>query len=84
MNHVSVIVTKVGAKEISVPIRICLQRLFKLKIYRKLSPSHNSQLNPVVVDNPESYKITNSAENSTNVIIKNDQNEDTDHPTIEI
>ena len=81
-----------GAKRYSVSLPNCLQQWFwKLcwnKNYTKLYPSHNSQLNPKIVHTPENYKIINrfinSAEDSTHVIFKNDQNEDADHPKIEI
>ena len=61
MNHVSAIVANVGAKDISVFIRICSQRPVEenfviLKNHRKLSPSHNSPLNPVIENTPNNYK----------------------------
>ena len=46
----------------------CLQRpvkenFVKLKNYKKFFPSHNSQLNPIIVNTPESYNFIDSAEN---------------------
>ena len=54
----------------------------------KFSPSQEFQLIPKIVYTPENYKIIrrsiNSAEDSSNVIIKNDQNYNADRFKIEI
>ena len=80
LSHSSTTVTKVGGIENPVSIPGCSQQrlLKKISNFEKFSPSQKFQLIPKIVYTPENYKIirrfTNSAEDLSNVIIKNDQN----------
>ena len=61
MNHTSAIVTRVGAKEISVSFRIVIaavtENILEIKNYSSTFPSYNSSLNPFIVNNPNNYKF---------------------------
>ena len=61
MNHTSAIVAKLGAKEISVSLRIVKaavkENILEIKNYSSTFPSYNSSLNPFTVSNHNNYKF---------------------------
>ena len=82
LSHVPTVVRKVGVRGNLVYIPGCsqqrlLKKNYRVRNYKKFSPLQKFQFIPKFVHTPEDYKFNtkfiNSAEDLTNVLLKNDQ-----------